>query len=55
MPALGFAGAFRRSELVALEGGGFELTEEGLTVTVRRSRTDQIAEGTRLGIPTAIS
>src|SRR5438046_2309566 len=38
---LGFAGAFRRSELVALDVADLEETEDGLRVTIRRSKTDQ--------------
>ena len=37
---LGFAGAFRRSELIALDAKDIEQTAEGLRVTVRRSKTD---------------
>jgi site-specific recombinase XerD len=48
---LGFAGAFRRSEVVGL---GFEdcgFSKDGLTVTLRRSKTDQVGEGRKIGIP----
>jgi site-specific recombinase XerD len=38
---LGFAGAFRRSELVALDVADIEEGTDGLLVTVRRSKTDQ--------------
>jgi len=38
---LGFAGAFRRSELAALEVRDLEFVAEGLRVTIRRSKTDQ--------------
>ncbi|MBL9062599.1 MAG: site-specific integrase [Tabrizicola sp.] len=48
---LGFAGGFRRSELVALEHADIETTRQGLIVTVRRSKTDQEGAGRRLGIP----
>jgi integrase len=48
---LGFAGGFRRSELVALDTEGFEETSEGLVVTIARSKTDQEGEGRRVGIP----
>jgi len=37
---LGFAGAFRRSELVALNVDDLEETAEGMLVTLRRSKTD---------------
>jgi integrase len=48
---LGFAGAFRRSELVALDVADCEFSKDGLTVTLRRSKTDQEGEGRRIGIP----
>jgi site-specific recombinase XerD len=47
---LGFAGAFRRSELVALDVADIEWIEAGLTVTIRRSKTDQEGKGARVGI-----
>jgi integrase len=48
---LGFAGAFRRSELVALNVGDVEMVEgKGLLVTVRWSKTDQEGQGTRIPI-----
>lgn len=37
---IGFAGAFRRSELVALTMEDVQTTREGLIVTLRRSKTD---------------
>ncbi len=48
---LGFAGAFRRSELVSLDVGDVQETREGLVATLRRSKTDQEGEGRRVGIP----
>ncbi len=48
---LGFAGGFRRSELVALERGDIETVRQGLVVTIRRSKTDQDGVGRRIGIP----
>jgi integrase len=42
---LGFAGAFRRSELVALDVADIEETEDGFKVTIRRSKTDQEGVG----------
>ena len=41
----GFAGAFRRSELVALNTWNLEERDEGLKVTIEKSKTDQEAEG----------
>jgi site-specific recombinase XerD len=48
---LGFAGAFRRSELVALNVDDIEETPEGMLVTLRRSKTDQEGLGRRVAIP----
>jgi site-specific recombinase XerC len=42
---VGFAGAFRRSELVALDVADIEETQTGLLVTIRRGKTDQEAQG----------
>jgi site-specific recombinase XerD len=49
--ALGFAGAFRRSELVALRVEDLELADDGYRVTIRRSKTDQAGEGHVIPIP----
>src|SRR6185295_1946492 len=48
---LGFAGAFRRSELVGLDLADLDFTQDGLTVTLRRSKTDQYGQGRKIGIP----
>ena len=48
---LGFAGAFRRSELVALDIEDCAFGKDGLTVTLRRSKTDQEGAGRKIGIP----
>jgi site-specific recombinase XerD len=48
---IGFAGAFRRSELVALDVSDIEETPEGMLVTLRRSKTDQEGLGRRVAIP----
>jgi site-specific recombinase XerD len=50
---IGFCGAFRRSELVALDAADVAVTREGLIVTIRRSKTDQEGEGRKIGIPYA--
>jgi site-specific recombinase XerD len=47
---LGFAGAFRRSELVALDVSDVEETEAGLCVTIRHSKTDQEGQGITIAI-----
>lgn len=48
---LGFAGAFRRSELVSLNVDDMAFTRKGLVVTLRRSKTDQEGQGRKIGIP----
>ena len=48
---LGFAAALRRSELVALDRQDVHFSDDGLTVTVRRSKTDQKGEGRVVGVP----
>jgi site-specific recombinase XerD len=47
---LGFAGAFRRSELVALDVADITEAKTGLLVTIRRSKTDQEGEGETIAI-----
>lgn len=47
---LGFAGAFRRSELAALTVADLEEAPEGLRVTIRQSKTDQEAQGQTIAI-----
>jgi integrase len=46
---LGFAGAFRRSELVELDVEDCTFGKDGLTVTLRRSKTDQERQGRKIG------
>ena len=48
---IGFAGALRRSELVALDLDDVEDHERGLTLHLRGSKTDQEREGRRVAIP----
>ena len=48
---LGFTGAFRRSELVALNVEDCAPGPGGLVVTVRRGKTDQEGQGRPVGIP----
>jgi site-specific recombinase XerD len=47
---LGFAGAFRRSELVELNVDDVEEVPEGLRVTIRRGKTDQEGAGAAVAI-----
>ncbi|MHB0934917.1 MAG: site-specific integrase [Armatimonadota bacterium] len=48
---LGFAGAFRRSELVALNVEDIREDKDGLTVLIAKSKGDQEASGQYVGIP----
>jgi integrase len=48
---LGFAGALRRNELVGLDVADITEGIDGLTVRLRRSKTDQEGAGRTLGIP----
>jgi len=48
---VGFAGAFRRSELVGLDVSDLAFNTAGLIVNIRRSKTDQEWQGRRVGIP----
>lgn len=50
---VGFAGALRRSELVALDVADLEARPEGLALTIRSSKTDPEARGEVLGLPRA--
>ncbi len=50
---IGFAGGFRRSELVGLDRADIETVREGLIVTLRRSKTDQEAAGEKSASLTA--
>ena len=51
MILLGFAGAFRRSELIGLDVADCDFGKDGLTITLRRSKTDQDGQGRKIGIP----
>jgi integrase len=48
---LSFAGAFRRSELVGFSVEDCSFSRDGLTVTLRKSKTDQNGESRKIGIP----
>lgn len=49
----GFAGAFRRSELVAMNVEDIQDVREGLTIAIPKSKTDQEGSGRKIGIPLA--
>ena len=46
----GFAGAFRRSEIVAINCTDLEFVIEGVVITIGRSKTDQEGQGRKIGI-----
>ena len=48
---IGFAGGFRRSELVAIDYEDLDFVTEGVKIFVKRSKTDQSGEGMTKGIP----
>lgn len=48
---LGFAGGFRRSEIVSLDAADLDFRAEGLVVTLRRSKTDQEGAGRVVALP----
>lgn len=48
---LGFAGGFRRSELVGLDVEDLAWRPQGIVVNLRRSKTDQTGEGRLVGVP----
>ena len=52
---LGFAGAFRRSELVSLDVEDLEFTPRGVRVQLRRSKTDQEGQGRPVGVPYGVT
>ncbi len=49
--ALGFAGAFRRSELVALQLADLAFEPDGMRVQIRQSKTDQEGQGQEIAVP----
>ena len=49
--AIGMAGAFRRSELVALQLDEVAMVPEGIRVVIARSKTDQEGAGVEIAIP----
>ena len=48
---VGFAGGFRRTELVSINLEDLEFVQEGLKITINRSKTDQLGEGMIKGLP----
>ncbi len=48
---IGFSGGFRRNEIVSLDYDDLEFVQEGLKITLKRSKTDQFGEGSLKGLP----
>ena len=48
---IGFAGGFRRSELVNIDHEDIEFVNEGVKILIKRSKTDQSGEGIIKAIP----
>jgi hypothetical protein len=48
---IGFAGGFRRSELAALNTDDVAETDDGLVLSLRRSKTDQEGQGSKVALP----
>src|SRR5690606_7389113 len=48
---VGFAGGFRRSELVSINREDLQSVPRGLVIHLRRSKTDQEGRGEKVGIP----
>ena len=47
----GFAGGFRRVELVSIDFEDIEFVTEGVKIIIRKSKTDQFGEGMTKGLP----
>ena len=48
---IGFSGGFRRNEIVSLDYDDLDFVEEGLKINIKRSKTDQLGEGSIKGLP----
>ena len=48
---IGFAGGFRRTELISINHEDLEFVSEGLKISINRSKTDQFGEGMIKGLP----
>ena len=48
---VGFSGGFRRNEIVSLNYDDLDFVEEGLKISLRKSKTDQFGEGSVKGLP----
>ena len=48
---IGFAGGFRRTELISIDYEDLDFVEDGLKITIKKSKTDQFGEGAIKGLP----
>ena len=48
---IGFGGGFRRTELISIDHEDLEFVSEGLKITIKKSKTDQLGEGMIKGLP----
>ena len=48
---IGFAGGFRRNEIVSLDYEDLDFVKEGLKINLKKSKTDQFGEGSVKGLP----
>src|SRR6056300_1574710 len=48
---IGFAGGFRRNEIVSLDYEDLDFVEEGLKISLKKSKTDQFGEGFTKALP----
>ncbi len=48
---VGFSGGFRRTELVSINHEDLDFVDEGVKITLKRSKTDQFGEGQVKGLP----
>ena len=48
---VGFGGGFRRTELISIDFEDLDFVDEGVKITLKRSKTDQFGEGLIKGLP----
>jgi site-specific recombinase XerD len=48
---IGFAGGFRRTELISINYEDLDFVEDGIKITIKKSKTDQFGEGMIKGLP----
>ena len=48
---IGFSGGFRRNEIVSLDYDDLDFVNEGVKISIRRSKTDQFGEGSLKALP----